>query len=125
MQQALRASEDRFRSLVQNSQDIITVHDRNGIIIYESPSVARFFGYAPGFFIGKSPFDFIPTEDAARVKHAFEDVVARRNSGLSTEYRFSRADGTFVYLEALGSNLLDHPGVRGIVITSSASRHAK
>ncbi len=118
MQQALRASEDRFRSLVQNSQDIITVHDRNGIIIYESPSVARVFGYAPGFFIGKSPFDFIPPEDAAKVKRAFEDVVAGRNSGLSTDYRFSRADGTFVYMEALGSNLLDHPGVRGIVITS-------
>jgi PAS domain-containing protein len=38
---ALRASEDRFRSLVQNSQDIITVHDRNLIVTYESPSVSR------------------------------------------------------------------------------------
>jgi signal transduction histidine kinase len=44
--------------------------------------------------------------------------VARQNTGIPTEYRFRRADGTHVYLEALGSNLLDHPGVRGIVITS-------
>jgi PAS domain S-box-containing protein len=115
---ALRASEDRFRSLVQNSQDIITVHDRNGTMIYESPSVARLFGYAPGHLIGKNLFEFMPLEDQAEVRRAFEEVVSRQNRGLPTEFRFRRADGSFVYLEALGSNLLDHPGVRGIVITS-------
>jgi PAS domain S-box-containing protein len=115
---ALRASEDRFRSLVQNSQDIITVHDRNGTVIYESPSVVRVFGYEPGYLIGKSPLEFILPEDVAEIKHAFEEVVNRQDRGLPIQFRFRRADDMFVYLEALGSNLLDHPGVRGIVITS-------
>jgi PAS domain S-box-containing protein len=115
---ALRASEDRFRSLVQNSQDIITVHDRDGIVLYESPSVSRVFGYAPGYFIGRDPYEFVAPADRAEVRRAFQAAVARQNSGIPTEYRFRCADGTYVYLEALGSNLLDHPGVRGIVMTS-------
>jgi len=61
-EEALRASEDRFRSLVQNAQDIITVHDRNMIVTYESPSVSRLLGYEAGYLIGKSPFDLMPIE---------------------------------------------------------------
>ncbi len=117
-EEALRASEDRFRSLVQNSQDIITVHDRNLIVTYESPSVSRMLGYEPGYLIGKSPFDFIPVEDQPVARRAFEGVVLRQNEGLPTEFRFRHANGSFVYLDALGSNLLDQPGVHGIVITS-------
>jgi PAS domain S-box-containing protein len=115
---ALRASEDRFRSLVQNSQDIITVHDENLVVTYESPSVSRVFGYEPGYLIGKLPFEFIPLEDQPLVRRDFEEVFRRRNDNLPTEFRFRRADGSYVYLDALGANLLDHPGVRGIVITS-------
>ncbi|HTP11075.1 MAG TPA: PAS domain S-box protein [Anaerolineae bacterium] len=115
---ALRASEDRFRSLVQNSQDIITVHDQDQVVTYESPSVSRAFGYEPGYLIGKTPFDFIPLEDQPTVRRAFEEVARNQNDNLPTEFRFRRADGSYVYLDALGSNLLDHPGVRGIVITS-------
>lgn len=116
-EEALRASEDRFRSLVQNSQDIITVLDRNLIVTYETPSVSRQLGYEPGYLIGKSPFEFIPIEDQPLVRRAFDEVVRRQNDNLPTEFRFRRADGTYAYLDALGSNLLEHPGVRGIVIT--------
>jgi PAS domain S-box-containing protein len=115
---ARRASEERFRSLVQNSQDVITVHDRNMIVLYESPSVSRVLGYEPGYLIGKVFFDYIPAEDQPEFRRIFEEVVHRRTEGLPIRFRFRRADGSFIHLEALGSNLLHHPGVHGIVITS-------
>ncbi len=115
---ALRASEDRFRSLVQNSQDIITVHDRHLIVTYESPSVSRVSGYQPGYLIGKTLPDFIPLEDQPEVRRAFEEVARRQNYSLPIEFRFRRADGIHLYLEALGTNLLDHPDVHGIVVTA-------
>jgi PAS domain S-box-containing protein len=115
---ALRASEDRFRSLVQNAQDIITVHNRNLVATYESPSVAHLLGYPPGHMIGKTPFEFIPLEDQPKVRHAFDEVLRQKNASVPAEFRFRHANGSFVYLDALSSNLLDHPGVRGIVITS-------
>jgi DNA-binding NtrC family response regulator len=49
MQEALRASEDRFRSLVQNAYDVILVLDEKGFIRYESPSAARVLGFEPGY----------------------------------------------------------------------------
>ena len=115
---ALRASEDRFRTLVQNSQDVITVHDSRGVVVYESPAVVAVLGYPTGALIGKSFFEFVPIEDLPVLQRAFEDVVQRRHEGVSVEFRFCRADGTTIYLEALGANLLEHSGVRGIVITS-------
>jgi PAS domain S-box-containing protein len=115
---ALRSSEDRFRSLVQNAQDIITVHDQNLVVTYESPSVSRLLGYEPGYLIGKTPFEFIPLEDQPNVRYALEEVMRQQSSSVPSEFRFRHASGSFVYLDALSSNLLDHPGVRGIVITS-------
>jgi PAS domain-containing protein len=44
----LQESEARFRALVQNSFDIITIHDEHGVTIYESPAASRLLGYPPG-----------------------------------------------------------------------------
>ena len=43
----LQESEARFRALVQNSFDIITIHDESGLTIYESPAASRVLGYPP------------------------------------------------------------------------------
>ena len=64
---------------MQNSQDIITVHDQNSIVTYESPSVARVLGYPPGYLIGKTPYEFIPAEDILAVKQSFDEVMQRLN----------------------------------------------
>jgi PAS domain S-box-containing protein/putative nucleotidyltransferase with HDIG domain len=117
-EEELRASEDRFRSLVQNSDDLIHVVDASNKIIYESPSVARITGYPPGFMLGKHPFDFIHPDDQQVASKDLGHVVERIEQGTPTEVRFRRADGEWIYLEVLGTNLLDHPGIRGIVLTS-------
>ena len=62
-QEALHASEIRFRSLIQNSSDIIRILDRNGLIIYDSPSSEKILGYPAGYMLGKSPYDFIHPDD--------------------------------------------------------------
>ena len=116
--EALRESEERFRSLVQNSSDIITLHDAQGTVLYETPSAARILGYGPGGLIGKNPFEFMPPDDMVTSRTAFEEVVQGLNKGTPTEFRFRRSDGSWIYLEAIASNLLDHPGIQGIVITS-------
>ena len=114
----LQEGEARFRALVQNSFDIITIHDSNGLTMYESPAASRVLGYLPGSLIGKTPFETVHPKDVARARDAFTAVLRGETSPLPTVMRFRHADGSWIHLEVLGNNLLDHPGIRGIVLTS-------
>ena len=114
----LQEGEARFRALVQNSFDIITIHDSNGLTMYESPAASRVLGYLPGSLIGKTPFETVHPKDVARARDAFTAVLRGESSPLPTVMRFRHADGSWIHLEVLGNNLLDHPGIRGIVLTS-------
>ncbi|HWQ39208.1 MAG TPA: EAL domain-containing protein [Burkholderiales bacterium] len=115
--QSLQGSDAWFRALVQNSFDIITIHDASGVTVYESPAASRILGYPPGSLLGKMPFDTVHPKDAQRAREAFESL-ARGEMPPPIELRFRHADGSWIWLEALGNNLLEHPGVRGIVLTS-------
>lgn len=114
----LQEGEARFRALVQNSFDIITIHDSNGVTMYESPAASRILGYPPGALIGKIPFETLHPKDVARARDAFEALLRGEASVAPVVMRFRHADGSWIHLEALGNNLLDHPGIRGIVLTS-------
>ena len=112
----LRASEDRFRSLVQNSYEIIIVLSADGKVTYESPSATRILGYRPGSLLERFPENFIHPDDQALVDAAFTELTQKYMLGDTIEFRARRANGTWIYLEALGTNLLDQPGVNGIVV---------
>lgn len=115
---SLQAGEARFRALVQNSFDIITIHDSNGVTMYESPAASRILGYPPGTLIGKTPFETLHPKDVARARDAFDALLRGEVSVAPVVMRFRHADGSWIHLEALGNNLLEHPGIRGIVLTS-------
>ncbi len=115
---AIKESEKRFRSLIQKSLDMIIMLNADGVITYETLSLESILGYQPGYLIGKSPFELIHPDDFERVTNDLNEVYLKTNPGIPTEFRCRKADGTWVYLEALGQNLLDEPAVNGIVITA-------
>ncbi|HBZ68544.1 MAG TPA: hypothetical protein DEP35_01820 [Deltaproteobacteria bacterium] len=116
-EEALRASETRFQALTEHSSDIITVLDPDGRLLYCSLS-ARIFGYEPGELLGRSTFDYIHPDDRARVGRAFGRALRGDTVGLVEEFRFRHTDGSWRTLEAVISNLLDVPAVRGLVVNS-------
>jgi PAS domain S-box-containing protein len=118
IQEELHKSELKFRSLVQNSTDVITIHDIEGRIAYASPSANRVLGYAPKDLIGKTPFEMILPEDLPVAVSSLGDVVRGANDGKPTEYRFRRRDGSVIVLESLGSNHLGNPAVGGLIINT-------
>jgi diguanylate cyclase (GGDEF)-like protein/PAS domain S-box-containing protein len=116
----LRQSEERFRSLVQNSLDVITVVDARGTIVYYSPSAERVMGYNPEEFIGKNALEEsqIHPDDLPRVRDIFGYLVENPGVNYSMELRMRHADGSWRVFEATGNNLLDDPSVNGIVVNS-------
>ena len=113
-EEALRNNERRFRSLIEHASDITTVIDQQGTILYQSPSVERVLGYRPEDLIGSNVLDRVHPED-------FEPVAAviARPAGIgvrSVEFRFEGLGGDWRTFEATVNNLLDDPGVGGIVM---------
>ena len=114
----LRASEARFRSLVQQSSDLIFVLDAHGVIQFASSSASRIIGYAPDSLAGVALSALSEPEDSARIG-AFVEMTAQL-PGVSppAEWRLRRPDGHCVEVEAIASNLLHDPAVGGIVLNA-------
>ena len=119
IEEALRESEERYRTLVRYGSDIITVLEIDGTIRYESPAAERILGYRPEEMVGDNVFDYVHPGDRDRILDTFcKGVAAGESTLLPTEFRLRHADGSWRYLEAIGINLLDDPGVEGIIINS-------
>ena len=115
---ALRTSEERFRSLVQNASDIIVVLDAEGTITYESPAVERVLGFTPEERLGMNAFDLIHPDDRGPVARAFAEYLDKPGPFPPLEYRVKEKDGAWRRLEAVGENLLHDPVIGGIVVNS-------
>ncbi len=113
---ALRESEKRFRALIENSADAITLLDANGIAIYDSPAAPGMLGYDPGELIGQNAFALIHPDDLSKVRDLFQKLVETPGARVTYIFRVRHKKGTWLWIEAVATNLLAEPGVNAIVL---------
>jgi two-component system, cell cycle sensor histidine kinase and response regulator CckA len=109
-EEALRESEEKFRSLVETTTDWIWETAADGTYIYSSPSVRDLLGYEPVEVIGRKPFDFMPPDEAGRVAAEFAHISAERRPFFSLENLNLHKDGRRVILDTSGVPRLDPQG---------------
>jgi len=114
----LRNSEEKFRTVVQNVSDIITIVDELGIILYHSPSIKRILGYDQDETLGHSVYEFIHPDDCRKVRLALEITYLRNLVNKHIEYRILAKNGTYVVLESSGVNQAENPAVGALIVTS-------
>jgi len=114
-EQALQISEQRFRSLIENSADAIALFDAEGIILYGSPATARILGYEQSEFVGRSAFDFVHPDDREMVMSRLNEVLQKPAAMINVRAYIKHKDGSWRFLEGIFNNLLDEPSVRAIV----------
>jgi two-component system, cell cycle sensor histidine kinase and response regulator CckA len=117
-EEAVRRSEEKFRSLIEHSAEVIDILDAAGVIRYVTPSVRRVLGREPDEVIGRSVFELLHPGDRDRAREAFHSGLTMPNSSRMLEARVQHADGSWRVFESSARNLLDDPAVAGIVITS-------
>ncbi len=115
-EERLRASEEKFRALVENSLDGILLLDRDGRILYASPAVTRILGYEVDDVVGLDSFTLVHSDDVAYAHERFAAALTVGAEPMSAEFRIRHKDGTWRYLECLRGNRLDDPSVRAIVL---------
>jgi diguanylate cyclase (GGDEF)-like protein/PAS domain S-box-containing protein len=113
-----RQSESRFRSLIQNSSDVITVIDIDTTVRYLTPSVREVLGYDPPELIGTRLFDLVHPDDSPRLVSFCDNPVRELGIGSPFEVRLRRRDGAWLDLEMVSNNLLHDSNVGGIVLTA-------
>lgn len=111
-------AEEKFRTLIQYSTDMISVLDAKGTILFVSPSIKNILGYTPAERIGKNSFEFVHKEDRERVIKAFKLGFITPGKPITVEYRFLKADGSYIYIESTGTNFTHLSYVNGIVVNS-------
>ena len=111
---AVRRNEERFRSLIERGSDVITILDAEGVIRYESPSIERRLGHRAEDRLGERASRYVHPEDLRAVTAAFGRALD--GHAVSVECRAARRDGSWCDVEAVFTNLLDHPAVGGIVV---------
>jgi len=115
-EQALRASEKRFRALIENSADVIALLSADGIILYESPAVHRMLGYLPEELIGQNAFDLLHPEDAASGALLFRQILQQPRTPFTEQIRYRCKGEGWRWVEATGANLLEEPDIEAIVV---------
>lgn len=113
---AARRGEHRFRALLEKSLDAISLLDSTGNVLYSSHAVSPIFGYDLEERIGKSVFEHVHPEDVPRVLSHFGKMVERPFSSTSVQLRYRHKDGSWRWIEALGTNLLEDPSVQAVVV---------
>jgi diguanylate cyclase (GGDEF)-like protein/PAS domain S-box-containing protein len=111
----LRLSEDRFRSLVQNSSDVTMILDERGNIRYISPAVLDLLGYQPEEVIGLRATDLVHPDDEVRVRQQLGVEFQSTQGTSSLEFRMVCKNKTPCDVEAVVSNQVARPSVGGYV----------
>lgn len=109
-------NEEYFRTLIENSTDVISILDIEGQIVYESPSHKQVLGYDTGFLIGKNAFSMVHPDDIERISNQFISLLQKPGEIEKVNFRFLHQNGSWKYLEGTGRNLLHFPKINGIVI---------
>jgi diguanylate cyclase (GGDEF)-like protein/PAS domain S-box-containing protein len=114
----LRRSEERFKALVQNASDVITVVDLQGVVRYQTPSSERVLGYTPAEIEGKGLIDIMHPEDAEASIAFFLEAIKSGEVTAPVRWRVRHKNGSWRYVETIYNNLADDPDVGGVLLTT-------
>ncbi len=115
VEERMKKREMRFRSLLERSSDILTIMSASGNFTYVSPALETHLGYDAENLLTHSAFDFVHADDLTQMQQVFAQTVSVSGSTQRVEFRFRTKRGEWRAIEALLTNALADPSIRGII----------
>ena len=116
VEDALRASERRFRALIEHSADAVALLAPDGTFLYASPAASRINGAPLDEFMGQNALAIIHPDDLPDVQGCLARVVGEPGAAAQVRFRIRHQDGRWRWLDAMAQNMLDDPDVGAIVV---------
>lgn len=107
----------RLEAMLEDTVDLVTVLDRDGTVLLSNAAAGRLTGFSGASVNGNPAFSFVHPDDLDRVAASFLAVLETPGRSPMLELRVRFADDRWHDIEATPNNLLDVPGVEGIVVT--------
>lgn len=107
---ALRESEEKFRSIVETTNEWIWAADLEGRITYSNPAVTQILGFGQNDILGRCVFDFLHEDDSSILAGSYKDASEDKRGWAQLVRRFRNADGTIRYLEGNAVPVLNPEG---------------
>jgi diguanylate cyclase (GGDEF)-like protein/PAS domain S-box-containing protein len=115
---AVRHSEQRFRSLVQNASDVVLICSPAGTITYQSPTAETAWGYTEGGLLAIALHDLVHVGDQPALRDLLMQLEIAPRTTRSAELRIRTAPGAWAQVNLILTNLLDEPAIAGFVATA-------
>lgn len=112
----VRESEIKFRALIENGRDNISLLSADGKLLWESPSVTHTLGYGQNQFVGHNIFEIMHPDDLEWTREVFRRVMQKPGNSEEGIFRLLRSDGSWRWIEATATNLLHEPIVQAIIV---------
>lgn len=112
----LAGTEARFRTIGQNSSDVLTLVDRAGVVTYQSSAASRVFALPAVGLVGRRIIDWVHPDDQDVFNGALER--AELEDQCRIECRLMQADGSFRYAETSITDLLEDAAVGALVLNT-------
>lgn len=110
-EEALRESEERFRSIVDTTAEWIWEIDLKGRHTFSNPTVVSILGYRREEVVGKSAFSLLHPEDRSRVETALPRLQAEKRGWRGWILRWRHKDGNYRFLESNAEPIRDSNGI--------------
>jgi diguanylate cyclase (GGDEF)-like protein/PAS domain S-box-containing protein len=115
-EQRLARSEARFRSLVQNSSDVVAVMDASGSLTYVSPAVTPMLGFRSEELVGTNVMRLLPADEVSRAMRLLDAVTEAPFEQVNLEMRLRDRGGSWRNVDVTISDMRNESAVQGIVL---------
>lgn len=97
-ERTLRESEERFKHLVQNANDIIYRTDRKGLFTFINPMVEPLLGYQPEELLSRHFLFLVPPEKREELARFYQQQFEERIPNTQHSFRVCRKDGSEIWI---------------------------
>jgi len=110
--------EEYYISMIENSMDLISIVDKQGKILYLSPSLTRLLKFKISERLNKYVFDNVLIDDKIRLKKYFKKMISKLGITELITYKIKDKDGIIHYFESIVNNQIHNPLIKGLIINS-------